>query len=238
MNIPAGWSIIASLDENITMGDPKPELAKYDGFTEKGKKRIAEICRAAAGVFYERGYLSSTISDISAAVGKTKGGIFHYFSTKEELLFLILYRYYEYTLNKLKEDLNACNSPHEKIYTYIRSFIMGYRDKQIESRLALNERGNLPPKYLEIIKEKEKEFVSILRSLVDNLLNKKDRSKNSVTFLTYSLLGMCTWPYRWFNPQGEISPEELAQVIYQIFMGEIPIHNLAAGKTASSNRKR
>lgn len=209
----------------------KPELEKFEGYTEKGKKKIAEICQAAAQVFYEKGFLSATLADISSAVGTTKGSIFHYFTTKEELLFLILYRYHESTLAHLKQELDAARSPHDKIYTYIKNFIMGYRDRQVESRLALNERVNLPPNYLEIIKEKEREFVNILRSLVENLLEKKERSRKQVTLLTYSLLGMCTWPYRWFDPRGKLSPEELARTIYKIFMGEVKILTPAPPKS-------
>ena len=63
------------------------ELQKFEKLTEKGKKRIPAICDAAAQIFSEKGYLTSTLWDIAQAAGITKGGIFHYFSTKEELLF-------------------------------------------------------------------------------------------------------------------------------------------------------
>jgi AcrR family transcriptional regulator len=209
----------------------KPEIAKFERHTEKGKKRIAIICQAAAKVFYEKGFLSSTLADIASAAGTTKGSIFHFFSTKDELLFLILYHYHESTLAQLKQDLISYNSPHERIYCYIKSFIAGYRDRQIESRLALNERFSLPQRYLEIIREKEREFVNILRSLVEDVLKKKPQNRKQTTLLVYSLLGMCTWPYRWFDPRGELSPEELARTIYEIFTGDLKNH------LKQSNRK-
>jgi AcrR family transcriptional regulator len=202
----------------------RPEIEKFERYTEKGKKRIAIICQAAAKVFYEKGFLSTTLADIASAAKTTKGSIFHFFSTKDELLFLILYRYHESALAQLKQDLNSSNSPYEKIYCYIKSFIAGYRDRQIESRLALNERVNLPQRYLEIIREKEREFVNIMRSLVEDILEKKPRNRKQTTLLVYSLLGMCTWPYRWFDPRGESSPEELARTIYEIFTGDLRIH--------------
>jgi AcrR family transcriptional regulator len=215
----------------ILRKEMRPELEKFERYTEKGRKKIAKICEAAAQVFYEKGFLSATLADISSAAGTTKGGIFHFFSTKDELLFLILYRYHESALAQLKQDLKSSNSPHEKIYSYIKNFIEGYRDRQIESRLALNERGNLPQKYLEIIREKEREFVNILRSLVEDILENKARNRKQTTLLVYSLLGMCTWPYRWFDPRGESSPEELARTIYEIFTGALRIH------LKQSNRK-
>ncbi len=203
------------------MKDQVRELAKFETFTEKGQKKIDQICESAAQVFYEKGYLTATLADIASAAGLTKGAIFHYFSTKEELLFLILYRYHESALLHLKKELESHHSSDDKIYAYIRNFIMGYKDRQIESCLALNERGNLPQNYLQIIKSKEREFVTILRSLVVDLLEKNEKSRNKVTLLTYSLLGMVTWPYRWFDPRGKSSPEELARTIYRIFVGDL-----------------
>ncbi|MEW6666462.1 MAG: TetR/AcrR family transcriptional regulator [Thermodesulfobacteriota bacterium] len=206
------------------MNDPASKLKKFERFTEAGQAKIAEICRAAAQVFYEKGYLSATLADVASAAGLTKGAIFHYFSTKEELLFLILYRYYESALADFKRQLESNHSPQDKIFAYIRSFIMGYRDRQVESRLALNERINLSQSYLQMVKDKEREFVKILRSLVADLLGKKEQNHTQVTLLTYSLLGMLTWPYRWFDPRGESSPEELAQIVYKIFIGDLKIH--------------
>ena len=204
-----------------TVKDPRPELEKYEKFTEKGQKKITEICQAAARVFYEKGYLSATLADVANAAGLTKGAIFHYFSTKEELLFLILYRYTDTALRELNENLNSINSPHERIYAYIYLFIMTYKEKRFEARLALNAVVNLPEKFLNIMREKQGEFVRILRSLVVDLLEKKERKPESITLLTYSLLGMCTWPYRWFNLEGKSTPEELTMMIYKIFMGQI-----------------
>ncbi len=205
------------------MKDRVPELEKYEAFTEKGRKKIAEICQSAARVFYEKGFLSATLADIASVVGLTKGAIFHYFSTKEELLFLILYRYYEFALSRMKNELQSQQFPRDRIFTYIRIFIMGYKDRQIESRLAMNERVHLPQNYLEVIKEKEREFVDILRALVADLLGKKGKSPTQITLLTYSLLGMVTWPYRWFDPNGKSSPEDLARTIYKIFIGDLNI---------------
>ena len=100
----------------------RPEIEKFEKHTEKDKKKIDIICQAAAKVFYEKGFLSATLADISSAAGTTKGSIFLFFATKDELLFLILYRYHELALAQLKQELNSSNSAYEKIYTYIRNY--------------------------------------------------------------------------------------------------------------------
>src|SRR5262245_49137232 len=52
--------------------------------------RRVEICVTAAHVFVERGFDATSVNDIAAALGVTKAGLYHYFSSKESLLFEIV----------------------------------------------------------------------------------------------------------------------------------------------------
>jgi len=203
------------------VGNQAPELAKYEDFTDKGKKKIAEICDAAVKVFYERGYLSATLDDVATAMGGSKGAIYHYFSAKEDVLFLILCRHLDASLEVLEEKLYSATTPHDQLYAYIEFFMVNYKKNQMEARLALNERGNLPKKYLDTVKNKERVFMRILRTVVGNLLAKEERTPQNIKLIAYSLMAMLTWPYRWYDPDGAMAPEELSRLVYRLFLGQI-----------------
>ncbi|GAB6908539.1 putative TetR-family transcriptional regulator [Desulfosarcina cetonica] len=198
-------------------------IDKFNNFTEKGRKQIDQICLTAAKVFGQNGYLSATLSDVALAAGTTKGGIFHYFSTKEELLFLIVHRYMNNSLKGLEKKLSAVKSPREKLYTFISHHIHNYVEHQNESRLALLERSNLPRESLEVIKEGERQYETILRSIVDGVVKEKGENLDSVRLISFSLLGMCTFPYMWFDPEGQSTPHQLIETIFKIFCGNLKI---------------
>lgn len=198
-----------------------PELRKFDYFTEKGKRKISEICRKAAQVFSLEGFVIATLSDVSRAVGISKGGIYHYFSTKEELLFVILYRYMDRTLQELKDKLKTTSDSRHKIRIFIEHHICHYRDNLHESRLILHESQNLPINYWEIIRDKQKEYLGVLSSDIMNLIEGCEDNPQKVNIIAYSLIGMCNWPYTWFNPKGKVTPLELAEEIYRIFIGDL-----------------
>ena len=206
------------------------EVEKFENFTTKGKEKIAEICRTAAQVFSERGYLNATLADIAHAIGTTKGGIYHYFSTKEELFFLILYRYLDTTLREMERKLKLCKSSNDKLQAFIQQHINHYQANPAESRLALHETENLPPNYREIIKEKEREYVGVLKAIVENLMKGRKKNARKVTLISYSLLGMLSWPYLWFNPKGKTTPGELSEIIYRIFTGDLNFQNTRKGE--------
>jgi AcrR family transcriptional regulator len=62
---------------------------------EARRNRDGEILRAAVDLFGRKGYAATTIQDIAEAVGVLKGSVYHYVSSKEDLLFEICDRWYE-----------------------------------------------------------------------------------------------------------------------------------------------
>jgi hypothetical protein len=175
------------------------ELRKFDSFTNKGKLKIDEICRKAAKVFSTKGFATATLSDVSRVVGISKGGIYHYSTPK----------------------------PIEKIRIFIEHHICHYRDNLYASRLILHESQNLPPNYWEIIKDKQKEYLGTLRSAIMELIEGYEEKPEKANLVAYSLIGMCNWPYTWFDPKGKVTPEELAEEIYKIFVGDLRIRQSA-----------
>ena len=77
--------------------------------------RRAEICRTAAQIFRERGYDATSVSDIARALGITKAGLYHYFESKEALLFEIT----AYGLDRVRDDVivpvRGIRDPEERL---------------------------------------------------------------------------------------------------------------------------
>lgn len=67
-------------------------------YKEKAKQRIIE---EGAIVFMERGYYKTKMDDIAEALGVSKGAIYQYFRSKEQLFFDVM----EYILQYRKDEL-------------------------------------------------------------------------------------------------------------------------------------
>src|SRR5690606_13132828 len=75
----------------------------------------AEMLRQAVLVFAEKGYKYSTIEDLSAAVKLKKTSIYHYFGSKEEILFRAMLMNLKQSLAPLVEIVGEDLSPLEKL---------------------------------------------------------------------------------------------------------------------------
>jgi AcrR family transcriptional regulator len=73
--------------------------------------RPSELLEAALRIFAERGYASTRLEDIAAAVGVTKGTIYHYFATKEELLLRAIEHYHDQAFLPLQQVVEQRRGP-------------------------------------------------------------------------------------------------------------------------------
>lgn len=73
--------------------------------------RPQELLDAALAVFAERGYRNTRIDDIAEAAGVTKGAVYHYFATKEELLLRAIEHYHDRAFGQIDEVLRHARGP-------------------------------------------------------------------------------------------------------------------------------
>jgi len=66
-------------------------------------ERPQELLDAALVVFAERGYRTTTLDQVAEAAGVTKGTIYHYFRTKEELLLRAIEHYQDRAFARLDD---------------------------------------------------------------------------------------------------------------------------------------
>ena len=86
------------------------------------EERINEITQAAIDVFLEKGYENTTMDAIAKKAGISKGGLYHYFPSKEMVLIFAN----EKISQKVQEIMTAaskCSSVKEGILYYIENYI-------------------------------------------------------------------------------------------------------------------
>ena len=105
------------------------------------EERPQELLEAALAVFSQRGFRNTRLDDVAEAAGVTKGAIYHYFDTKEELLLSVIEHYQSLAFGRAEEVLaNRALSASQRIEEVIKKIFQPTepRKKQL---LALLIRG-------------------------------------------------------------------------------------------------
>lgn len=184
----------------------------------KGLKKQTAISRAASKLFNRKGYLETSMDDIAAMAKVSKGSLYYYFSTKEEILLFILSNYMDLALESLDADLQKMEDGWSRLRLFISRHVELYVNHSDEAKTLLHEKHCLSKKHREYIAQKERRYARIVSELLKGLFDSGNMpGKDEITVMTFLLFGMCNWIYSWYSPEGAVSPERLSQIIWRIY---------------------
>ena len=185
-------------------------------FDQKRWEKALSIGRTAAKLFNEKGYLETSMDDIAAAAKQSKGGIYHYFSSKSEILYFISTNYMDFLLKDLEQELKKIEDGFSKIHFIISRHIDFYTKYVSEAKTTLHEAHLLPSEYFKVYAEKERKYYRIVADVLADFLGGRIE-KGKLRVITFTLFGMCNWIYHWYKPKKFVTPQELSRIISDIF---------------------
>jgi len=187
--------------------------------------KMCVIGKAASKLFDENGYLETSLRDISVAAKISKGGIYHYFSSKHEILYFVLDNYMDLLLGGLEEELREMADNASKIQFIMFRHLKLYNRNVPEAKALLIEAHNLPSKYFKAIAEKERKYAQILIDLLSNYFDGSVQI-DKLKAISFTLFGMFNSIMYWYDPQGPVTLEELSQIVYDIFMKGVGFYRI------------
>ncbi len=123
-----------------------------------------EILRTAARLFQQRGYDATSMNDVAAALKLSKGGLYHHFQSKDEILFEIMNHAMEITQERVLNPVRGIADPEERLRALIRlhiEVVLSPRDREIT--VMLHENHPLPPALRKRINARKKGIRSLPR---------------------------------------------------------------------------
>jgi len=181
-------------------------------FTPKELRKMTGIAKAAAKLFNEKGFLETSMDDISAAARMSKGGIYHYFSSKNEMLYFICTNFMGLLLNDLEQEVKKIRENYAKIQYIISRHIEFYTKQIAEAKTTIHEGHLLPSVYFKVIGEQQMQYYRIVSDVLSDYFGGRV-SEDELKVLTFILFGTCNGIYFWYDPKGSMTPKELSRII-------------------------
>jgi AcrR family transcriptional regulator len=192
-----------------------------------------EILRTAARLFQQRGYDATSMNDVAAALKLSKGGLYHHFQSKDEILFEIMNHAMEITQERVVDPVRGFAAPEERLRALIRlhiEVVLSPRDREIT--VMLHENHPLPPALRKRINSRKKDYIHFLENLIAEVQKKvqeevqekgrpQTKIKVSPRAAAFALLGMINWIYQWYKPEGELQAQNLIPQFTDLIFGGI-----------------
>lgn len=190
-----------------------------------------EILRTAARMFQQRGYDATSINDIAVTLKLSKGGLYHHFQGKDEILFEIMNHAMEITEERVLAPVRKISDPTDRLRALIRlhmEVVLSPRDREIT--VMLHENHPLPPALRKRINARKKAYVHFVENLIAEIQKNFQKEKRlspgsqpavSPRAAAFALLGSINWIYQWYKPEGNLHADALIAQFTDLFFGGI-----------------
>ena len=174
------------------------------------KKRWLQILKAAAEVFYEKGYEAATLQDIADRVGILKGSIYYYIKTKGDLLDSLLTEVHNEGLAMIRERAATEGSVFDKLAAMVDGHIDYICRNQAKTTVYLHELKALSRQHRQSL-FKPDEFRSEFQSVIEQgqkeglILTRLDPKLTA-----QAMMGCLNSLYQWYRPSASRPPQQIA----------------------------
>jgi AcrR family transcriptional regulator len=195
----------------------KPHDGRAEASDSRFDRRLAGVLEHAARIFCEKGYEGASMRDLSRATGMSLAGLYHYFESKEELLYLIQKHTFRTIIDRLRTRLGGSNDPEERIRIFIENHLEYSLDNKEAMKVLVHEDETLKNEHGTEVRAIKREYYRICLELLEDFQRAKGL-QFSGRLAVMSLFGMINWFYTWHNPRVDPDAAGLARQMGDIFL--------------------
>ena len=184
------------------------------------ERRLA-IVERAADLFAERGFLGASIADLARACNTSKSLIYHYYDSKEDILFDVMHSHVRALLDAAEAIAARPLEPAGKLRELTLAFVQLYVGAAARQRVLLNELDQLPPEQRGIVVGIQRRLIDIVQQLIVELRPDLAAPASLQRPATMLYFGMINWMHTWLDPEGPVTPQRIAELAANIFLDGI-----------------
>jgi len=169
-------------------------------------KKRAHILKGAAKTFATEGFDRASMRQLALECGVSKATIYHYYDSKDALLFDILNSY----LAELRDHI--CNLdmtgkiPAEQLQIVVAQTLLAYQGMDHEHQIQTRSLTALSTEHQTILLDYQRDLVRFVSDIIQSAApDVFDGEPTKLRATTMSVFGMLNWYYMW---NGDVSVDE------------------------------
>ncbi len=180
------------------------------------------VLQAAAQLFRDRGFEATSMREVAELAGLGKSSLYHHVPSKAELLGEIVERGVDQLMAALEQVASADLPATERLWLATRTHVLTYIEHRDSVACFIQEGRALTHAQRRAYVAKRDKYEAWFRQIVAAGIASGEFRPTDVKLAVFALLGMCHWVVRWYRPDGDYSPEEIATNF-----AEFAVHALA-----------
>jgi TetR/AcrR family transcriptional regulator, cholesterol catabolism regulator len=188
----------------------EPTSRNYD-------EKLQQILKTAAKIFAEKGFHRTSVRDISRATKMSLAGLYYYFTTKEELLYLIQERCFVTLLQRWERAAAPEMDVRNRIRIFAENHLSFFCHNMHEMKVMAHEDESLTGDFQVKIVVLKRRYVKVIMDLIGELQAREGGKSMDLRLATFSLFGMMNWIYTWYQPKRDLPLSQLMEQMLRIY---------------------
>jgi AcrR family transcriptional regulator len=188
----------------------EPATRHYD-------EKLQKILKTAAKIFADKGFHKTSVRDISRATRMSLAGLYYYFTTKEELLYLIQERCFVTLLQRWEQAATAETDVRTRIRVFAENHLSFFLHNMHEMKVMAHEDESLTGEFNDKILVLKRRYVKVIMDLIVELRGRENGKEIDLRVATFSLFGMMNWIYTWYQPKRDLPLRQLTEQMLRIY---------------------
>lgn len=194
--------------------------------------RSIDVRGAALTLFAERGYHGTSMKDIAAALKLRAPSLYNHVSAKQELLADVMVETMETLTKTVRSAIATSDDTTEQLRRATEAHVRYHARHRREVRIGNNEIAALEEPTRAKVRKLRHDYSRMFVALVQRGVEEGVFETRSPLLSAYAILQMGIGVSMWFNPQGELSEDD---VVFQY--GDIALGVVRAEKLRSAPKR-
>ncbi|MFT4716797.1 MAG: AcrR family transcriptional regulator [Paracoccaceae bacterium] len=182
----------------------------------------AAILSKAARFFAENGFDRSSMNQLATVCGVSKALIYHYYDSKDALLYDIVLTHLTALLETVIAVDQAGADKENNLRQTIRAILVAYRDADAEHQVQSEAMTALPADQRRVLADMQREIVQIVSDAVKAVTpDVYSANPEKLRPVTMTVFGMMNWFYMWHRKGKGMTREEYADLVADLVLGGV-----------------
>ncbi len=193
-----------------------PTIAK-----DHDEKR-AQNLKSAAKLYAEAGYDRASMTQLARECGISKANIYHYYNSKEAVLFGLLDTYLCDLRDRVCGVEVADLAPDEALRQVVAEVLLAYQGADYEHKVQSGAMGALPEEQQKLLRAYQREMVQFLSDTLQAVAPEVfEGNAEKLRSATMSVFGMLNWYYMWNSGAGPKAREDYAELVANLTLNGV-----------------
>lgn len=180
--------------------------------------RKEQIYITARSMFSERGYQATTVRDIARELNMQAGSLYAHIESKEDVLWQIVDRAAEQLLASVAPVVAGNASNVEKLMSMVRAHVGLVAAKVGDAAIFLHEWKFLSEARRDSVAARRNRYEGFYRRIIEDGIRTGEFAPTDPKMAALMVLSVMNWMPQWYNPQGPLSAEEIADRFSELIL--------------------